>query len=297
MSLSEQDLLALIERIRPWKRGDKRAPHKPLLLLMALGRLQRGEGRLVAFSEVEADLLRLLKKYGPSRQSYHPEYPFWRLQNDRLWEVPGGDRLNTRRSNNDPPVTEMRKVAGGLPAPVFDLLRDRPDLVERLAVAILDEHFEDSYEGRLLADVGLRIDGYSWARRRKRDPRFRLMVLDAYEGRCAVCGLDATLLDSPVAVEAAHVKSHKHHGPDRVDNGLCMCALHHEAFDLGVLGLTPDHRVLVSDWLKGGESVDEYFRRYQRERLRGPVVGAASVAAAHIEWHYLNVFKRDVRAA
>lgn len=75
MTFSESDLLNLIEKIRPWKRGDRRAPHKPLLLLLALGRIQRGESRLVAFSEVEDDLRRLLKKYGPSRQSYHPEYP------------------------------------------------------------------------------------------------------------------------------------------------------------------------------------------------------------------------------
>jgi putative restriction endonuclease len=297
VALTEQDLLDLIEKVRPWKKKDKRAPHKPLLLLMALGRLQRGEDRLVAFTEVEADLRHLLRKYGPPRRAYHPEYPFWRLQNDSLWEVPGGHRLATRKSNNDPPVTEMRKVAGGLPEPIFHLLRDRPELVERLAVAILDEHFEDSYETRLLNDVGLRIDGWSWSRRRKRDPRFRLLVLEAYEGRCAVCGLDAVLEGDPVGLEAAHVKSHKHRGPDTVDNGLCMCALHHEAFDLGVLGLTHDHRVLVSDWLKGGASVDEYFRRYHRERLQGPVSGAASIASKHIEWHWKNVFKRDVKAA
>ncbi len=288
MALSEQDLLHLIDKVRPWKHGDRRAPHKPLLLLMALGRLQRGEDRLVAFTEVEDNLRRMLKKYGPSRDKYRPEYPFWRLQNDSMWEVHGSAALAQVLTTVDPPKGEILQSSGGLPKPIFDLLRDRPDLVERLAVAILDEHFEDTYEGRLLADVGLRIDGYSWARRRKRDPRFRLLVLDAYEGRCAVCGLDAVLEGDPVGLEAAHVKSHKHRGPDTVNNGLCMCALHHEAFDLGVLGLTHDHRVLVSDWLRGGASVDEYFRRYHRERLRGPVVGAASVDAKHIEWHWKN---------
>lgn len=35
-------------------------------------------------------------------------------------------------------------------------------------------------------------------------------------------------------------------GPDDVDNGLCLCALHHKLFDKGVLGVGDGHRILVS---------------------------------------------------
>jgi len=36
---------------------------------------------------LEPDLERLLFEFGPPRKAYHPEYPFWRLQNDGVWEV------------------------------------------------------------------------------------------------------------------------------------------------------------------------------------------------------------------
>ncbi len=35
-------------------------------------------------------------------------------------------------------------------------------------------------------------------------------------------------------------------GPDDVDNGLCLCSLHHKLFDKGVLGVGDGHRILVS---------------------------------------------------
>jgi putative restriction endonuclease len=70
--------------ITAWKRGGERVPHKPLLALYAIGRVLRGEPRMVAYAQVDRDLGKLLTKFGPRRQSYHPEYPFWRPQNDDL---------------------------------------------------------------------------------------------------------------------------------------------------------------------------------------------------------------------
>jgi putative restriction endonuclease len=42
--------------IHVWTRGDERAPHKPLLLLYALGRCSRGEPRLIPYADVDRDL-------------------------------------------------------------------------------------------------------------------------------------------------------------------------------------------------------------------------------------------------
>ncbi len=81
------DLEHHIETLSIWKQGDQRAPHKPLLLLLALGHYQRGGDRMIAFTAVEEHLKNMLMEFGPFRQSYHPEYPFWRLQSDGIWEL------------------------------------------------------------------------------------------------------------------------------------------------------------------------------------------------------------------
>ena len=69
------------------------APHKPLLVLYALGRWQRGL-KEVTFREAEPAPDRPAREFGPPRKSDHPEQPFWRLQRDGVWAVhaPAGCR-------------------------------------------------------------------------------------------------------------------------------------------------------------------------------------------------------------
>src|SRR5262249_38742900 len=101
--MTPEAVLQQFDRLAVWRRGDQRAPHKPLLVLYALGRWQRGERAVIPYAEVEHDLTALLKEFGPPRQSHHPEYPFWRLQNDGVRTVGAAGALKPRRQNTDPP--------------------------------------------------------------------------------------------------------------------------------------------------------------------------------------------------
>jgi len=85
--MPNEGVLHLFDKLNIWSRGDQRAPQKPLLVLYALVRWSRGDRADIPFIEVDADLTGLLKEFGPLRQSYHPEYSFWRLQNDGAWLV------------------------------------------------------------------------------------------------------------------------------------------------------------------------------------------------------------------
>ena len=84
--MTSDSLRALVSGLSVWRRGDQRAPHKPLLLLYALARFSEGRRDLL-FSEVEPALRGLLDAFGAPRPAQHPEYPFWRLQNDGLWTL------------------------------------------------------------------------------------------------------------------------------------------------------------------------------------------------------------------
>lgn len=298
VSSAEDGLRAAVQAIHTWKRGGQRAPHKPLLLLLALGRIQRGQDRFVPFAAVEDDLRSLLRDFGPSRQSQHPEYPFWRLRADGLWELRNAEGLRSRKSNTDPPVSVLRAagVEGGLPSEYDALLRHKPELVTALAHTILDEHFPESLHTDLLAAAGLTLDwSTSTSRRRVRDPEFRMSVLRAYEFRCGVCGLDTHLDGQSAGLEAAHVHWHSHGGVSTVENGVALCALHHKLLDLGAMGLSEDHRVVVSSRLHGGGAVDDLVLRYHGASLRGPQAGQNAPGAANVRWHTIQVFKKPAR--
>ena len=86
--LTDDDLTDRFASVTVWRAGGQRAPHKPLLILWSLARLQRGEDRLVPFADVYDPLKKLLRDFGPPRTSFHLEYIFWHLQSDGLWVIP-----------------------------------------------------------------------------------------------------------------------------------------------------------------------------------------------------------------
>jgi putative restriction endonuclease len=89
-------VLEKFDKLSVWSRGDQRAPHKPLLILYALGRWQAGLPD-VTFLQAEKDLTTLLREFGPPRRSDHPEQPYWRLQNDAVWTVSTPADLPTKK--------------------------------------------------------------------------------------------------------------------------------------------------------------------------------------------------------
>src|SRR5262245_43041502 len=93
------EVLRKFDDLTVWTSGDQRAPHKPLLVLYALGRFTSKEPAEIPFAEVSRDLTELLKEFGLSRKSHHPEYPFWRLQNDGVWTVTADGKPTARKGN------------------------------------------------------------------------------------------------------------------------------------------------------------------------------------------------------
>lgn len=238
------ELIGRFTELKVWRRGSERAPHKPLLLLLSLSRVAGGQTRLTSFSELEEPLTRLLTDYGPPRKSAHPEYPFWRLQQDGLWEVVSEELMAPRVSNNDPPRSELRakRAAGGFTQDVYDQLHKSPDLVAEVAQRLLDANFPSSLHEDILEEVGLSVAAIV----KPRDPRFRAEVIRAYEHCCAICKFDLKVGGADFGLEAAHIKWHQAGGPDEVTNGIALCVVHHKALDRGVIGLKDDLTVVVS---------------------------------------------------
>lgn len=294
------DWLERTTNLRQWTRSGTRAPHKPLLLLYALGRFQEDADSELRYSTVEEDLQRLLTEYGPPNKTT-PAYPFHHLVSDGVWEVrtdrgPGspGSGLRVLRESG----------ATGRLAPEFgNALRREPELLHRIARSLLDLHFPPSLHTELCEAVGLDLEPtetgrFSAARRQQRDRRMRELVLTAYEYQCAFCGYDGRIGAVPVGLEAAHVRWWAFDGPDDIDNGLCLCALHHKLFDKGVLSIGDGHRILVSQRFVGhSPAAREHVTALAGRPLLGPQPGALPVAAHHRTWHTSQVFHGTPRPA
>ena len=308
-AMSSDEFLRRIAAIRVWRHGDQRAPHKPLLLLLALGRLSRGKPRLASYThEIRKPLSRLLDRFGAQRKVVHAEHPFWRLRNDGLWEVPGDESLPTTSSGDVlPSALVENQTHGGFPEAVQRLLQRNPELVETAAAHLLTANFPDSLHLSIRDEIGLQagmaLDQFPTLKpppQRRRDPSFRPAVLTAYERRCAVCDFDIRLEEDLLGLEAAHIKWHAAGGPDNVPNGLALCKLHHHALDRGAIGLTSSgsrqFNLLVSQEISG---TSEAFRQLVDARgrpIRAPQERAQSPDPAFVDWHRREVFRGEPRS-
>jgi putative restriction endonuclease len=143
--MNAQELLARINTLNVWKKGDQRAPHKPLLLLLALARLNTGQPRLIAFDEIEKKLTTLLEDFGPSRANYYPELPFWHLQSDQIWELPNAMGVLTASGSVSKKYLRDHHVQAGFTPEVYDVLKGNPELLEQVAMQLLEDNFPTSF--------------------------------------------------------------------------------------------------------------------------------------------------------
>lgn len=292
------DWVARVTSINQWHRRGERAPHKPLLLLYALGRWQRTGSGAVGFADAEGDLRRLLADFGPPRPT-SPAYPFHHLTSDGLWAV----RTPSGPGSPGPRLGALRGGAvGELPRDLLVALDRDPALVARLARALLDANFPPTLHQDLLDAVGLALDAAeappAYPRTRRRDPAFRELVLRSYEYRCAVCGFDGQLGHEAVGIEAAHVRWWAAGGPDELGNAVALCALHHKLLDRGAIGLTPAGSVAVSShFVAHGPEADARVLALVDRPLLAPQAGTDRPHPTHVAWHTREVFRGPARLA
>ena len=139
-------------------------------------------------------------------------------------------------------------VAGGFDADNVALVEQNYRLIDTLAQQLLEAHFPASIQEEIADERSFDIR----TSLRQRDPKFRQMVLHAYNYQCAICGFNMRHDNAPIDLEAAHIRWKQHHGPCEVPNGLALCAIHHKAFDRGSIDLDENMRVVVSGAVNGG---------------------------------------------
>lgn len=300
MTDTNENIWARFQKLRIWKRAGTRAPYKPMLAIWAIGRCLNGKPRLVDFATVHVELSRLVRRFGPHRRRVPTAEPFWRLQNDGVWEIEKPELVSVDCSGSAL-VSDLRQhgIMGGMLESDYNAIREDPDLAWRIATFLLADHFPDTLHDDILRATGFFetpiVDDdtivISTVRRRRRDSRFRADVLSAYDSRCAVCEQSLELHGDVLALEAAHIRWHTHAGPSEVRNGLSLCVLHHKLFDGGAFTLRPDHSISVSNHL-GGVGSQEAIEQYSDSRLLVlPEPDGHKPALEFLQWHRREVFR------
>jgi putative restriction endonuclease len=267
--------------------------------LLALGRLQQQGQWKLAYREIERPLKDLLRDFGRPQGPFRPEYPFFYLQSDGVWELETFPHLPPGKYTPTPGLFRDWEERGGFPAETFQAFREDQEAIRQVASLLLTAHFPETLHGDLLQAVGLDLEvtGASDSFTRIRDPRFRQEVLTAYGYQCAVCGLKIEMQDKTVAIEAAHIQWHQAGGPDRTVNGLALCTLHHKLFDVGAFTLNPELRISVSSMAHGNSGFRRWLLDFNGEPITQPSMLDMHPQEDFLKWHVREVFKGQPRYA
>lgn len=110
------------------------------------------------------------------------------------------------------------------------------------------------------SDHDARVWALTAVAQRRGQAAFRAQLLEAYGQRCAITGSNAAAV-----LEAAHIRPYRGKHTNRMDNGLLLRADIHTLFDLGLIWITPERRVVVAPSLAGTD-----YRELSGQEIRKP---------------------------
>lgn len=287
--MNRQEFLALLENISVWKEGDKRAPHKPVMLLYAISEFQKGRD-ILSYEEIDKPVSQILKSLMPNKKVINPHYPFWYLKNDGVWHIPNAGDIKFRKGKTEPLKSELKKFGtkAGFNSDVIELIKREPDILPEAIHLLLETHFPITIQQDVINMLNLEVEFVN-VKKRKRDPAFREKIMNAYGYQCAICGYGIRLKDATVGLEAAHIKWHQAGGPDVESNGLSLCCIHHLLFDRGAYTIGRNMEVLVSENVTG-ESFDRVLFDFHGRKIKKPKSENYYPEEQYLYWHQKEVF-------
>lgn len=241
---------------------NKLAPHKPLLLLVAIGAAQVGQELDWLF--VKDRLGQLLNRFTNSKR--HKAYePFMRLTRDeggRIWIVEGTDLFRDNENVNVSLLTKQNPNAR-LHEDFIAAYLKKPAQLKKLIKWLLQD-FPDGLHQEILEEVGIEVE-LAIIPRTEVTKRFRADVMNAYNHQCAICGFGGRIDNNiAIGVDAAHIRMSSKNGPDAVSNGMALCSLHHKLFDSGAFCINDDFSIEVS-YRFGGTEVKALLDYHQKQ--------------------------------
>ena len=253
------------------------APHKPLLLLVICDLAESGklDGAIL---HRDGDLVFRFSSYWrivADRRRTKPDIrlPFFHLRTEGVWKP--------LEAEGRPAEDRNRAVLGQLDVSFLACLKSEEfrTLARRTLIA---KYFEPHERAELYSLVGLEVPPEdivaadairflsSEASEAKRDAKFSVRVLPAYDYTCALTRYRMIAINGTTPLDAAHIHQFKKGGCSHPTNGIALSKTAHWLFDRGFWSITNDLRVIVAEhrFEEAGEEAFLLKKMAGRELLR-----------------------------
>lgn len=132
-------------------------------------------------------------------------------------------------------------------------------------------------------------DKYRELKTRVNQRFFRQVVLNNYSYRCAICNINI-----PDLLSAGHIIPWSVNKKERLNpqNGICFCSLHDKAFDRGLIGVSEDYKMVISNNLnkmRAKSYFSTFFGNFQNKPINLPEKFLPHID--FLRFHITNILK------
>jgi len=138
-----------------------------------------------------------------------------------------------------------------------------------------------------LAEIPAGKERESIVRIRVNQNFFRKTILASYQQACCITGIKSSEL-----LIASHIIPWAKNEKERLNpqNGLCLNALHDKAYDTGLITITPDYKIKLSELLKSqiSKTDSDFFLPFENKTINLP--GRFFPHKDFLDYHFKNIF-------
>jgi putative restriction endonuclease len=294
------------------------APHKPILLLSLIELIEKGLVSNNQF-EVNADLVATFKENWlllvPTMHQPDFTQPFYYLQSEKTEGQPywmlqpqPGMQINAHIKS----VTRLSETCafGHFESQLSLILSDASNRAVASGI-LLDTYFAESRAGFIAAK--LHGEGYLHdqedfilnepeAKYKRivinteedafvRNGLFKKLVPKIYGNQCSFTGMRWGSTFGHSFVDACHIVPFSQTHNDKVTNGIALCPNLHRAFDRGLVSISTDYTILVSEHVIENESHVYTLKGLAGRKILLPNKFIHFPDAEALVWHQKHVFK------
>ena len=299
-AVSQDFWLAKLTRLN---KARDNAPHKPLMLLVFLDMIERGEfvGGSLPLTPELAYCFDTYFDVVKHRRTARPDVrmPFYHLSTQKFWSAHAATgQLSEHRST----------TAYVTPDPDFVAACGDPDFRRQARLILIESHFEPAERNALYHLVGMEVPAADEVARNAffetlndaeiagRSGRFRMDIVSAYNYTCALTGYRVTTISSGAIVDAAHIHKFAESRNNDPNNGIALCKNAHWQFDAGLWSIDEDYHVIVAaDAFAESSPHQRSLKEMHGGSLLLPRDTAIWPSQVHLAWHRNNTFRAAPR--
>lgn len=122
---------------------------------------------------------------------------------------------------------------------------------------------------------------------------FKRLVPKVYDSTCSFSGMRLESTFAHSFIDACHIVPFSITHEDKVSNGIALCPNLHRAFDRGLVSVSNDYKIIISNHITENENHVYSLKQLEGKKIRLPLAQNYYPALENLEWHRKNIFKHN----